>query len=357
MTSTSSHTPPLPTVTAVVCTHDRPALLRRALSSLLSQRLPATEILVVDNAPSSDATRNLVHGEFPAVRYEHEPVPGLDFARNRALHAATSDVVAFLDDDAAADAGWVEALAHVMRDPHVGMCTGRVEALATDTEAQRLFEENGGFSRGMERRRLPAQAGLALATWRAAGRGASSGATSRAARLLPVPLIACAFDVGAGCSMAVRRTVAVALGGFDEALDLGDALPGGGDHDMLWRMLEAGHEVVYEPAALAWHEHRREMEGVAAQIAGQQRAMVALLTKCLVTARGRRRASVAAYLGWRLVKPGARLIRRAAGRDPLPAWLLARTWRACWRGILEYPRARRIAMERTTRAWNQTASQ
>src|SRR6185312_9188824 len=224
-------------VSAVVCTHARPAQLARALDSLLAQRAAPAEILVVDNAPPDDATRTLVTQRYPGVRYLREPVQGLDFARNRALADAVGDVVAFLDDDALAAENWTGALAAVFAaDPNVAVCTGRVEPLGRDTEGERLFEANGGFSRGLGRVRLPADAARPLH-----GR--------------PAPLIAWAVSVGSGCSYAVRRETATALGGFDEALDLGAALPGGGDHDFLWRALQAGHSVVYEPAALAWHEH------------------------------------------------------------------------------------------------------
>ena len=92
---------------------------------------------------------------------------------------------------------------------------------ALETEGQRLFEANGGFSRGSARVRLPDDAARPLH-----GRSA--------------PLIAWAISVGCGCSYAVRRDAARALGGFDEALDLGAVLPGGGDHDLLWRALQSG---------------------------------------------------------------------------------------------------------------------
>jgi hypothetical protein len=158
--------------------------------------------------------------------------------------------------------------------------------------------------------------------------------------------------VGSGCSYAVRRDVALALGGFDEALDLGAALPGGGDHDLLWRALQAGHSVVYEPAALAWHEHRPQAGSVHAQVVGHQRALLAFLSKHLVRAGGGARGPLAGYLAWRLLKPGVRLVRRAVGRDPLPAPVLARMWWNCWAGLVAYPRAQRLARaRREARAW------
>jgi GT2 family glycosyltransferase len=330
-----SHTPvPAVPVTVAVCTRARQAQLARALESLLAQRPAAAEILVVDNAPPDDATHALVVERFPGVRYVVEPVQGLDFARNRALASATGKVVAFLDDDAVADEGWAGALAAVFAaDPGVAVCTGRVEALGQETEGERLFEANGGFSRGPGRIRLPADAARPLYG-------------------TPAPLIAWAVSVGSGCSYAVDRAAARALGGFDEALDLGAALPGGGDHDLLWRALQAGHSVVYEPAALAWHEHRPTGEGVHAQVVGHQRALLAFLGKHLLDGDGHARGPLAGYVAWRLLKPGLRLARRALGRDPLPAPVLARMWWNCWAGLVAYPRARRVAQaRREAQAW------
>jgi glycosyltransferase involved in cell wall biosynthesis len=314
-----------PTLTVAICTRERPELLRRALASLARQDEPPAEILVVDNAPASDSTRDLVAGEYPEVRYLREPVPGLDFARNAALRSASGDVVAFLDDDAVVERGWARAKVAAFRaNPRLGVCTGRVEPLRLETEGQRVFEANGGFSRGSERIRLPADARRPLH-----GRAA--------------PLIAWAVSVGSGCSFAVKRDLAVGLGGFDEALDMGRSLPGGGDHDMLWRVLQAGFDVQYEPAAVARHEHRRELSAAYDQIVGHQRALVAMITKAMMQARGKERLAAAAFLGWRLSKPAARLVRRALGRDPLPVPVLLRMWWHCWLGLVAYPLARRRA--------------
>lgn len=315
----------MPSFSVALCTRSRPRELARALASLAEQSSPPDEILVVDNAPAGDGgTWELVRRDFPRARYVRESIPGLDFARNRALEEARGEVVAFLDDDAVASPGWSQALVAAFEDPRVGACTGRVEPLAVATEGQRIFEANGGFSRGSREIRLPRDAGKALG-----GR--------------PAPAIAWAVSMGCGASLAVRRSAALAAGGFDEALDMGPRLPGGGDHDMLWRLLGAGWEIVYEPAALAWHEHRREPDAAFDQIVGHQRALVAFLVKHAVAADGREKLPVLAFLAWRLLKPGLRLARRAAGRDPLPAPVLLRMWWSCWRGLVAYRQARRAA--------------
>lgn len=318
-------------MSAVVCTRDRTAQLERALESLFKQESAPAEILVVDNAPADDSTCKLVAGRFPDARYIREPVPGLDFARNCALRESAQNIVAFLDDDAVADRGWSRSIIRAFTHDHLtAACTGRVEALVLETEAQRLFEANGGFFRGNERFCLPRDAAKPLRGRRA-------------------PLIAWAMSVGSGCSLALRREVALEIGGFDEALDLGAALPGGGDHDMLWRLLQAGYQVVYEPKALAWHEHRRQIPAVDRQLVGYQRALIAFLTKSLIRTRGAGRLPVFAFLAWRLAKPAVRIARRAAGRDPLPTRLLLRIWWNGLFGLVAYPVARRIARRRRER--------
>jgi ABC-type polysaccharide/polyol phosphate export permease len=129
--------------------------------------------------------------------------------------------------------------------------------------------------------------------------------------------------------------------GFDEALDLGSVMPGGGDLDILWRVLTGGFSIIYEPRVLAWHEHRRELSAVFDQIIGHQLALIAFLTKSFVRARGWTKLQILAFLVWRLLKPGVRLIRRLVGRDPLPVSVIFRMWWNCWRGIRAYSGARK----------------
>ncbi len=67
-------------VSVVVCTRNRPEQLAQCLRSLqnLSQR--PEQIIVVDNAPSSDATRQAV-AQMPGIEYVLEPRPGLSVAQ------------------------------------------------------------------------------------------------------------------------------------------------------------------------------------------------------------------------------------------------------------------------------------
>ena len=240
--------PSLPSLTVAVCTRDRPEQLARCLASL--ERLPPTALgrpvavdwLVVDNAPSDDRTCALVV-ERPAVRYVREPRPGLDVARNRALAEARGDRLAFLDDDVTVDGGWLDGLmAAWVEHPDAAAVTGLVLPYALETEAQILFERRGGFRRGFDpvRYQGPEHPGN--------------------------PLYPCGAGIfGAGANMAFRRDVLQALGGFDEALDTGPPLPGGGDLDIFYRVVRAGHALVYEPRALVFHEHRRDLDGLRRQ--------------------------------------------------------------------------------------------
>lgn len=327
----STNTQACPTTNSIcvaICTHNRTKQLHRALHSLMAQTRPPAEILVIDNAPSDETTRILISDEFPAVRYIRESTRGLDFARNRAIAETEMDIVAFIDDDTVAASDWVSStLTAFEASEQIAICTGKVDALSLETDGQQLFEANGGFARGDLRIHLPHD-------------------KSRHVFGLRLPLIAWSISVGSGCSFAVRRRFVLDLGGFDDALDLGAELPGGGDLDMLWRALEAGHEVVYEPAVQAQHEHRRELQATIDQILGHNRSLIAVLTKALMNARGRDQISVFAFLLWRLIKPGARLGRRAFNRDPLPAKVLLRLWWHCWRGLGTYPAACRLAQQR-----------
>jgi cellulose synthase/poly-beta-1,6-N-acetylglucosamine synthase-like glycosyltransferase len=60
-------------ISIVVCTRNRTHFLSECIRSLLKLNYPAYEIIIIDNAPGNDDTKNLVEG-FP-VRYVKEAGP------------------------------------------------------------------------------------------------------------------------------------------------------------------------------------------------------------------------------------------------------------------------------------------
>jgi GT2 family glycosyltransferase len=239
--------------TVAICTRDRPEDIRRCLEALM--RLPddGQEVLVIDNCPSTEATRRIVE-EFPSVRYVREKRVGLDVARNRALREAQHELIAFIDDDAVPEPGWLRALVRNFEDERVLCVTGLTLPLELETQAQEWFERHCSFQRGFKRKvydmvRLPPAA---------AGR------------------------VGAGVNMALRRSVVQRVGSFDEVLDAGTPTQSGGDTDMFSRILASGYRIVYDPAAVSWHRHRRAWSALRKTVYGYGVGVYATWTRNLL---------------------------------------------------------------------------
>ncbi len=223
----SLHSGSLPTVSAVVCTRNRPQALRRCLQALRQQSYSRAEIIVIDNGDEEETAT--VAREYGA-RYVLEARPGVRFARNRAVREARGEVIAFTDDDCEPHPRWLASLAEEFAThPRLGCCTGPVLPSELQTPSQELMERRGGFSRGFERRLFTE--------------------SSDAHRLPSYPLQAWMF--GTGGNMAFRRNVLELLNGFD------DVLPTAEDLDIFYRVLHAGFELLYEPAAVVRHRHVR----------------------------------------------------------------------------------------------------
>ena len=236
--------------TVVVCTRNRAGLLDGCLAHLRDLDPLPGQILVVDNAPNDTETEQLArrHG----VDYVVEPAAGLDRARNRGRRESSGEVVVYVDDDARAGRALVGAYGRVFVDPEIGAASGLVLPFELATPAQIAFERLGGMRKGFERRFFdPRIVGMQ------------------------------SFQLGAGTNMAFRRTVLDAIGGFDPHLDVGTPSRGGGDLDALWRVLDAGFGVEYEPNAVVRHIHRRTLAGLIDQHRDYGTAYRAVLERAL----------------------------------------------------------------------------
>ncbi|MGK5691599.1 glycosyltransferase [Streptomyces sp. URMC 128] len=251
-----------PYTSVVVATRERAGQLARALDSLLAQDHPRFEIVVVDNAPVTSETRELVERKYAGrVRYVCERVPGLAVAHNTGLAAARGEVVAFTDDDVVADPRWLtELTAPFAADPGLGCSTGLILPARLTTPAQVLLESHGGFAKGFTPRtydpaRPPGDEPL-------------------------FPFTAGRF--GSGANMAFRTSVLRSVGGFDPATGAGTAARGGDDLYGFVRVLAEGHRLRYTPSALVWHHHRETWQDLQTQAYGYGAGLTAYLTAVLV---------------------------------------------------------------------------
>jgi len=312
-----------PEITAAVCTRDRPQELAIALQGLADQEYPRLDVVVVDNAPADDRTLRLVAtaARTQPLRYVVEPRPGLSWARNRAIDATGSEVIAWVDDDEAADRWWACEVARAFVEvPEAGAMTGLVVPSELATPSQVLFERYSGVSRGR---------GFARAIFSPATRHQQS-------PLYPLP------PFGAGANMAFRRDAIQAIGRFDCALGAGTSTLAGEDTAALSSLLLAGGTVVYQPTAIVRHRHRRDYEALRRVMLGYGRGLGAFYASMLIShpscalelfALSRR--AVADQLS-----RGSRRLRELNG---FPPELLALNRRGVLQGALMYPLARRRA--------------
>jgi GT2 family glycosyltransferase len=203
-----------PAVSVVVPTRDRADYLRVALDSLSEQEVSEPyEVIVVDDA-SSDATATVARAAgVPVIR--HERPRGLNAARNTGIEAAGSSLIAFVDDDVHAPAGWLRAL---------------VEGAAEHPDAEAF----GG----------PIRARFEGPAPRACGREKPPITT------LDLGVDDREADFVWGANFAVRRGAVERVGGFDESVPIY-----GDEEEWLTRLRRNGGRVVY--LAGAGVDHRR----------------------------------------------------------------------------------------------------
>ncbi len=224
---------PPPPISVIVCTRDRPVSLALCLASLARLNYPQFEVVVVDNAPGDEASRQVV--EATTFRYVREDRPGIGRARNRGVAEACHDLLAFVDDDVQVDPDWLQGFAQAFARPGVAAVTGLIMPLELETPAQHWFEQYGGMSRGMTTRYYNRR------------------------KMTGLDLIA-TYNLGTSANLAVRREVYRAVGGFDLSFVTAE------DLDLFHRLLAAGYTMCYEPSALVWHRHRRDFKALQRQL-------------------------------------------------------------------------------------------
>lgn len=213
-----------PTVSVVICSYTmaRWDLLVKVIGSVQAQTYPAQQILViVDHNP--ELYKRLIANVRDALIVENSGPQGLSGARNTGVGLATSEIVAFLDDDAEAAPDWLEHLTAFYDDPDVLAVGGRVEPV-WEVGRPSYFPEELDWIVGCSHRGLPR--------------------------------VASEVRNAIGANMSFRREVLLQVGGFNPVLGRQGAVPLGCEETEICirsTIGTPGSRVVYEPAAVVHH--------------------------------------------------------------------------------------------------------
>src|ERR1700722_20283814 len=91
---------PLPLVSILIPTYNRPDYLRRAVESCLTQTHPHFEIIITDNSTNQESAEMAAKWSDPRIRYyKNEGNIGPVASSNRATSLANGKYIKFLMDD------------------------------------------------------------------------------------------------------------------------------------------------------------------------------------------------------------------------------------------------------------------
>jgi len=223
--------PPLgdtPRVSVVVCVYNGDRTMEQCLASLEVLNYPNYEVIVVNDG-STDRTLEISQ-KFPYCRIISQPNLGLSVARNVGAEAATGTIIAYTDSDCVADRDWLTYLVGKMTASDLAACGGPNFPPPEDSL-------------------IPAAVAV------------SPGGPTH---------VLMSDDVAehiAGCNMAFRRDVLLAIGGFDPIYRAA-----GDDVDICWRFQDAGHAIGFSPAAVVWHFRRNTVKAYLGQQRGYGKA-------------------------------------------------------------------------------------
>ena len=216
-----------PRISVIVCAYNEERHLEDCLDSLARCDYPDLEVVVCDDG-STDRTLEIARRyPFRVLELQHA---GLSVARNAGRSAATGEIVAYLDADAACHPEWPYHLALSMEEPNV-MATGGPN--------------------------LP---------------DPGAGLVERAVAVSPgAPVEVLISDDRAehvpGCNMAYRKEALESIGGFDAVYTAA-----GDDVDVCWKILDRGWEIGFSPAAQIRHHRRNSVRGYLRQQRGYGRS-------------------------------------------------------------------------------------
>ena len=221
-----------PSISVVVCSHDRLDYVRSCMDSLTRQTVgpEGFEIILVDSGSSPEIAAEMerMAGATPNARLIRLDASGVSLARNEGARAARGQYVAYIDDDAMAAPDWVEQIQTVLaeHDCRPAVLGGRVLP-----EWERPLPDWWPASlRGV----------LSIIEYEGAGEYRTEAVP---AKLEPY-----------GVNMVLRRDAMLEIGGFLEELGrLGLVLQSDEEVQLAWKLQDAGYSAIYDSRVTVRH--------------------------------------------------------------------------------------------------------
>lgn len=215
---------------SIIVPSSRPDTVPETIQSLIQQDFDDFELLVVGQGDVGDA-RTIATKEAITrasndrrVHYVHSLEKGATRGRNCGMMAATGEILAFIDDDCAANKNWLSVLVSTFdRDPDLGLVGGAVVA------PQRMRR---GFA--------------------------------RCPTVSPHEVVYEPEKMGRkpprgwcwiSCNVAIKREVALGIGKWDEHLGPGTEFPAADDTDYLLRAEALNIKMATTPKAIVCHTY------------------------------------------------------------------------------------------------------
>jgi glycosyltransferase involved in cell wall biosynthesis len=200
----------------VMATRGRDAEIGAFVESLLAQGRADAELIVVDQNADDRVAAVLARyeGRLPLTHLRTD-VAHANRARNLGLRAARGEIVSFPDDDCLYPAGVLDRVDAAFADASLGLLTGPAAS---------------------------PEGGLGSGRWR------------EAAGAIDVTNV---WTSVIEFNLWLRRDIALALGGFDEAMGPGSPLGSAEGNDLVMRAVAAGHRAHYDPALRVIHPDKR----------------------------------------------------------------------------------------------------
>ena len=207
-----------PSISIVIPVLDRAGELSRCLDSIALIDYPKEkiEVIVVDDG-SCDDSAQVARRHGALVVSSGGTRRGPAAARNVGATHAKGEILAFIDSDCSASAGWLAELVHLFRDARTAAVGGMVDGMCCASGVDRYEAVMSSLSLGSRER---------------------FGGSGDDTFYLP------------SCNLLVRRDLFISVNGFKDSMHVGE------DVDLTWRLRDAGWTIAYLPAGRILHQHR-----------------------------------------------------------------------------------------------------